>query len=67
MSWLCWFYMIFTHYEVGKKFNSVWLDNNNIHICPIRTIQQEGTNMRVVVRWEEDIIKEVWHRCEVAE
>jgi predicted RNA-binding protein (virulence factor B family) len=52
--------MIFSHYEVGNKFNSVWLDNNNIHICPIRTIQQEGTKRRVVVRWEEDIMKEVW-------
>jgi hypothetical protein len=53
--------MILSEYEVGKKLWSVWLDNNNIHICPIRTIQQEGTNRRVVVRWEEDIIKEVWH------
>ena len=42
MSWLWWLYMILSEYEVGKKLWSVWLDNNNMHICPIRTIQQEG-------------------------
>jgi hypothetical protein len=41
-----------------------WFRDENFHVCPSRTIAQEGLNRRVVIRWEDDCIKAIWQRAD---
>jgi hypothetical protein len=63
-TWLWWVYKLLGEYDVGEKVWSVWFRDENFHVCPSRTIAQEGLNRRVVVRWEDDCIKAIWQRAD---